>query len=99
MFCRILCCFIAKFLFYAIYTVLSRNLFCRNLRALAWRKIGPTILSVEKKGQISGMGIARGGTASAAAENQQVGEMASWEERPEEKRPAEEQQEVRSSKW
>ena len=55
MFCRILCCFIAKFLFYAIYAVLSRNLFCRNLRALAWRKIGPTILSVEKKGQISGM--------------------------------------------
>ena len=56
MFCRILCCFIAKFLFYAIYAVLSRNLFCRDLRALAWRKIGPTILSVEKKGQISGMG-------------------------------------------
>ena len=55
MFCRILCCFIAKFLFYAIYAVLLRNLFCRDLRALAWRKIGPTILSVEKKGQISGM--------------------------------------------
>ena len=55
MFCRILCCFVAKSLFYAIYAVLSRNLFCRYLRALAWRKIGPTILSVEKKGQISGM--------------------------------------------
>ena len=55
MYCRILCCFIAKFLFYAIYAVLLRNLFCRDLRALAWRKIGPTILSVEKKGQISGM--------------------------------------------
>ena len=55
MFCRILCCFIAKFLFYAIYAVLSQNLFCRDLRALAWRKIGPKILSVEKKGQISGM--------------------------------------------
>ena len=58
MFCCILCCFIAKFLFYTIYAVLSRNLFCRDLRALAWRKIGPTILSVEKKGQISGMGEA-----------------------------------------
>ena len=55
MFCRILCCFVAKSLFYAIYAVLSRNLFCRYLRALAWRKIGPKILSVEKKGQISGM--------------------------------------------
>ena len=54
MFCRILCCFVAKSLFYAIYAVLSRNLFCRYLRALAWRKIGPKILSVEKKGQISG---------------------------------------------
>ena len=41
--------------FYAIYAVLLRNLFCRDLRALAWRKIGPKILSVEKKGQISGM--------------------------------------------
>ena len=28
---------------------------CRYLRALAWRKIGPKMLSVEKKGQISGM--------------------------------------------
>ena len=55
MFCRILCCFVAKSLFYAIYAVLSRNLFCRYLRALAWRKIEPKILSVEKKGQISGM--------------------------------------------
>ena len=55
MFCRVLCCFVAKSLFYAIYAVLSRNLFCRYLRALAWRKIGPKILSVELKGQISGM--------------------------------------------
>ena len=55
MFCRILCCFVAKSLFYAIYAVLSRNLFCRYLRALAWRKIGPKILSVEKKGQMWGM--------------------------------------------
>ena len=55
MFCRILCCFVAKSLFYAIYAVLSRNLFCRYLSALAWRKIEPKILSVDKKGQISGM--------------------------------------------
>ena len=55
MFCRILCCFVAKSLFYASYAVLSQNLFCRYLRALAWRKIEPKILSVEKKGQISGM--------------------------------------------
>ena len=46
MFCRILCCFVAKSLFYA---VLSQNLYCRYLRALAWRNIGPKILSVEKK--------------------------------------------------
>ena len=38
---RILYCFIAKSLFYAIYAVLSRNLFCRNLHAFAWRKIVP----------------------------------------------------------
>ena len=50
-----LCCFVANSLFYAIYAVLSHNLFCRNLRTLAWRKNGPNILSVEKKGQISGM--------------------------------------------
>ena len=57
MFCRILCCFVAKSLFYAIYAVLSRNLFCRYLRALAWRKVGSKSLSVEKKGQISGMWV------------------------------------------
>merc|ERR1711894_627577 len=51
----ILCCFVEESLFYAIYAVLSRNLFCRYYRALAWRKIEPKILSVEKKGQISGM--------------------------------------------
>ena len=55
MFCRILCCFIAKFLFYAIYAVLSRNLFCRDLRTFVWRKIEPKIASVEKKWQIWGM--------------------------------------------
>ena len=29
--------------------------FCRDLRAFAWRKIEPKFVSVEKKGQISGM--------------------------------------------
>ena len=57
MFCRILYCFVAKSLFYAIYAVLSRNLFCRYLRALAWRKIEQQILPVEKKGQIWSMVI------------------------------------------
>ena len=46
--------FVAKSLFYAIFAVLSQNLLFSNLRALAWRKIGPKVLSVEKKGQISG---------------------------------------------
>ena len=41
--------------FSAIYSVLSRNLFCRNLRAFVWRKIEPKIVLVEKKRQISGM--------------------------------------------
>ena len=50
MFCRILCCFVAKSLFYAIYAVLSR--FTR----MGVEKIGPKILSVKKKGQIWGMG-------------------------------------------
>ena len=41
--------------FYVIYIVLSRNLFCRGLGALVWRKIEPKIVHVEKKGQIWGM--------------------------------------------
>ena len=41
--------------FAAIYAVLLQNLICRNLRAFAWRKIGPKIVSMEKKGQMSGM--------------------------------------------
>ena len=49
MFCRILCCFVAKSLFYAIYAVLSRNLFCRYLRALAWRKLGQKFCLWRKK--------------------------------------------------
>ena len=39
----------------AIYAVLSRNLFCRDLRAFVWRNIEPKIVLVEKKRQISGM--------------------------------------------
>ena len=39
-----------------IYAVLSRYLFCRDLRAFAWRKIQPRIAPVEKKLLISGMG-------------------------------------------
>ena len=38
--------------FAAIYAVLLQNLICRNLRAFAWRKIGPKIVSVEKKGEV-----------------------------------------------
>ena len=43
-----------KIRFLAIYAVLSR-FFCCDLRAFVWRKIEPKMLSVEKKGQISGM--------------------------------------------
>ena len=50
-----LCCFVAKSVNFAIYTVLSQNLFCRDLRAFAWRKIDQKIVPVEKKGQISCM--------------------------------------------
>ena len=41
--------------FAAIYAVLLQNLICRDLRAFTWRKIGPKIVSMEKKGQMSGM--------------------------------------------
>ena len=41
--------------FVAIYALLSRNLFCRELRTFVWRKIESKIASVEKKWQISGM--------------------------------------------
>ena len=41
-----LCCFVA------IYTVLKRNLFCRDLRAFVWRKNYSEIVLVKKKGQI-----------------------------------------------
>ena len=47
--------FCCKICFVAIYVVLSRNLFCRKLRAFVWRKIEPEIVLVEKKRQISGM--------------------------------------------
>ena len=41
--------FCCKICFVAIYAVLSRNLFCRDLRAFVWRKIEPKIVPVEKK--------------------------------------------------
>ena len=34
---------------FANYAVLSRNLFCRDLRVFVWRKIEPKIVYVEKK--------------------------------------------------
>ena len=51
--------------FVTIYSVLLRNLFCchgavllrNDLRAFACRKIYTQIVSVEKKGQISGMNM------------------------------------------
>ena len=45
---------------YAIYAILLRNLFCRDLRAYVWRKIEPKIVPVEKKRQISGMQLTFG---------------------------------------
>ena len=41
--------FCYKICFVAIYAVLSRNLFCRDLRPFVWRKIEPKIVPVEKK--------------------------------------------------
>ena len=38
-----------EYLFVAIYAVLSQNLFCCDLRAFVWRKIGPKIVLVERK--------------------------------------------------
>ena len=55
LFCLNLCCFVSKSVCVAIYAVLSRNQFCRDLRVFAWRKIQAKIVFVEKKGQISGM--------------------------------------------
>ena len=47
--------FCYKIGFVAIYALLSRNLFCRDLRTFVWRKIEPKIASVDKKWQIWGM--------------------------------------------
>ena len=44
--------FFRKICFVAIYAVLSRNLFCRNLRAFAYRKIETKIVAVEKRTNI-----------------------------------------------
>ena len=43
--------------FFANYAVLSRNLFCRDIRVFVWKKIEPKIVYEEKKLQISGMCI------------------------------------------
>ena len=40
---------LSKMGFVMIYVVLSRNLFCRDLRTFVWRKIEPKIAYVEKK--------------------------------------------------
>ena len=47
--------FSCKIWFVTIYAVLSRNLFCCDLRAFVWRKIEPKNVPVEKERQISGM--------------------------------------------
>ena len=47
-FCRKIC-------FVTIYAYLTQNMFCRDSRAFAWRKVKPKFVPVEKKGQISGM--------------------------------------------
>ena len=41
--------FCCKIFIVAIDAVLSRNLFCCDLRAFVWRKIGPKIVLVERK--------------------------------------------------
>jgi len=46
-----------KICFAAIYAVLAQNLFCRDLRTFVWRIFFSEIVLVEKKGQISGMGM------------------------------------------
>ena len=42
-------CNFMQYAIFAIYAVLSQNLFCRDLRVYAWRKIEPKIVPVEKK--------------------------------------------------
>ena len=51
-FCRKIC-------FVTIYAYLSQNMFFRDSRAFAWRKVKPKFVPVEKKGQISGMVMCR----------------------------------------
>ena len=47
--------FCCKICFVTIYAYLSQNMFFRDSRAFAWRKVKPKFVPVEKKGQISGM--------------------------------------------
>ena len=52
MFCRILWCFVAESLFYAIYAVLSRDLFLSRITRFGVEKIGPKILRKKDKHQV-----------------------------------------------
>ena len=54
---RLSCVWFLQYAIFAIYAVLSRNLFCRDFRVFAWRKIEPKIVSVEEKWQIWGMAM------------------------------------------
>ena len=56
--------FFAKSVLSQFTLLLSRNLFCSDLRAFVWRKVEPKTVRVEKKRQISGMGV--GATQHAA---------------------------------
>ena len=47
-------CFVAKYVFCNLHCFVMKS-FCRDLRAIAWRKFEPKIVPVEKQGQISGM--------------------------------------------
>ena len=49
--------FLHKICFVTIYVFLSQNMFSRDSRAFAWRKVKSKFVPVEKKGQISGMGV------------------------------------------
>ena len=46
-FSRILYCFVAKSVLFGFRCFVAKS-FCRDLRAIAWRKFGPKIVLVEK---------------------------------------------------
>ena len=45
---QLILCTVSNFIHFAIYNVLSQNLFCHDLRIFAWRKIKTKIKPVEK---------------------------------------------------